>query len=243
LLPIRDINPTRMAPVITLLLIGVNVAVFFFLQQPDDPVADAEFLYEHAVIACEVTTGEPLSLPEIEAGPCVEGGAPLFPAKNVYLAAFTSMFLHGGILHLLGNMWFLWIFGNNVEEAFGRVGYLVLYLAAGVAATAGFVVGNDQSTIPLVGASGAIAGVLGAYAVLFPKHQVLSLIFIVFVPVPSVIFLAVWFFTQFAVSDPTVAWEAHVVGFLFGMIVAAVLRRLLLGRLQRIHAPIEGFRV
>ncbi|RPI20297.1 MAG: rhomboid family intramembrane serine protease, partial [Actinobacteria bacterium] len=163
---------------------------------------------------------------------------PVFPAKNVYLAAFTSMFLHGGIFHLLGNMWFLWIFGNNVEEAFGRVGYLALYLVAGLAATGGFVLGNGDSTIPLVGASGAIAGVLGAYAVLFPQHRVMSLLFVVFLPIPSVIFLAFWFFSQFLVADATVAWEAHVVGFLFGIAVATLLRGPLLGRLARIHRPL-----
>jgi membrane associated rhomboid family serine protease len=242
LLPIRDINPTRTAPVFTLALIAVNLAVFFFLQQPDDPAREAEFLYEHAVVACEVTSGEPLSLPAIESESCGAPGQPVFPAKNVYLAAFTSMFLHGGILHLLGNMWFLWIFGNNVEEAFGRGGYLLLYAVAGLTATAGFIAANGEATIPLIGASGAIAGVLGAYAVLFPRHQVLSLIFILFIPVPSVIFLAVWFFSQFAVADASVAWEAHVVGFLVGMAVAAVLRRPLLDRLRRIHAPLDRLR-
>jgi membrane associated rhomboid family serine protease len=242
LIPIRDINPTRTVPIVTLLLIGINVAVFFFLQQPEDPELETEFLYEHAVVACEVTTGDPLSLIEIQSGRCDSGGEPVFPAKNVYLAAFASMFLHGGVIHLLGNMWFLWIFGNNVEEAFGRIGYLALYLLAGLAATGGFVIGNGDSTIPLVGASGAIAGVLGAYAILFPQHRVLSLIFVVFVPIPSMIFLAIWFFTQFAVADPTVAWEAHVVGFLFGMAVAAVLRRPLLDRLARIHSPLAQFR-
>jgi membrane associated rhomboid family serine protease len=176
-----------------------------------------------------------MSIAAINGDRCGAAGMPVFPAKNVYLAAFTSMFLHGGILHLLGNMWFLWIFGNNVEEAFGRFGYLALYLVAGLAATGGFVVGNGESTIPLVGASGAIAGVLGAYAVLFPQHRVLSLMFVVFLPVPSMVFLAIWFFSQFAVPDPTVAWEAHVVGFLFGMAVAAFLRGPLLGRLARVH--------
>lgn len=238
MIPIRDINPTRTAPVITLVLIAINVGIFFFVQQPQDAAAEAEFLYERAVVACEITDGGPVSLREVETARCGLAGPPIFPDKNVYLAAFTSLFLHGGVLHLLGNVWFLWIFGNNVEEAFGKPGYLLLYLAAGLAATAGFIVGNPGSTVPLIGASGAIAGVLGAYALLFPRHRVLALVFVVFAPVPSVVFLAIWFGTQFLVQSAAVAWEAHVVGFIFGMAATAVLRRPLLVRLARIHQPI-----
>src|SRR5690606_29238973 len=149
-----------------------------------------EFAYEYAAISCEVTTGEPLSVDEITSGRCVDGPeAPLFPGKNVWLSVLVSMFLHAGVFHVLGNMWFLWVFGNNVEEAFGRVGYLLLYLVTGLVATAGFVLGNPDTTVPLVGASGAIAGVLGAYLVLFPAHRVLSWFLFLIVPVPAVIFL------------------------------------------------------
>jgi membrane associated rhomboid family serine protease len=220
------------------LLIGINVAVFFFLQPMDDEQAEIDFAYERAVIACEVTTGEPLTDAQIQGGCDATGGSPEFPDKNVYAASVISMFLHGGIIHLLANMWFLWIFGNNIEEAFGRVAYLVLYLAAGMAATGAFIVANPDAVVPLVGASGAIAGVLGAYTILFPTHRILSLVFIVFVPVPAVVFLGIWFFMQFAVDQPGVAWEAHVVGFLFGMAAAAVFRTRLFRRLTRLHDPL-----
>jgi len=240
-LPLRDINPTRITPVLTLLLIAANVLVFFLLQHPTDPEEQARFTYEHAVIACEVVTGAPLTVTEIRRGVCsTRPGRPVFPDKNVYAAAIVSLFLHGSVLHLLANMWFLWIFGNNVEEAFGRLGYALLYLLAGVTATAAFVAAQPASTFPLVGASGAIAGVLGAYAVLFPRAQVLTLLFVFFVPIPAIVFLVLWFVSQFSMPDPSVAWQAHVAGFLFGAAVAGVFRAPLRARLARIHhrAPV-----
>ena len=235
--PIRDVNPTRITPYITVGLIAVNVLVFFLWQpQADDTVASTEFLYEHAAVACELTTGEPISAQEVRTDVCVEGGRPIFPDKNVWIAAVVSMFLHGGLFHLLGNMWFLWIFGNNVEEAYGSFGYLALYAVAGLAATFAFVFVNPNATVPLVGASGAIAGVLGAYAVLFPLHRVLSLVFVFFVPVPALFFLGVWFILQFGISDVTTAWEAHVAGFVVGVLVTLPLRNRLLGRVGALHA-------
>jgi membrane associated rhomboid family serine protease len=237
LFPIRDINPTRITPIITIGLIVVNVVVFFFWQpQADDVDASTVFLYEHAAVACELTTNEPISAGEVNGDTCVDGGEPIFPDKNVWLAAVVSMFLHGGLVHLLGNMWFLWIFGNNVEEAFGTIGYLALYVIAGLAATFAFVFFNPDATVPLVGASGAIAGVLGAYAVLFPRHRVLSLVFVFFVPVPALFFLGVWFVLQFGIADVTTAWEAHVGGFIVGVLVTLPLRNRLLARVQTLHA-------
>jgi membrane associated rhomboid family serine protease len=237
LLPIRDLNPTRITPIITIALILANAVVFFLWQPEVESTEGEEFLYENAAIACELTTGDPLSAQEIRSGRCEEApGDSVFPDKNVLLSAAVSMFLHGGLFHLLGNMWFLWIFGNNVEEAFGSLGYLGLYLAAGLTATAGFVIANPNSTEPLVGASGAIAGVLGAYLVLFPTHQVLSLFFIFFVPIPAVIFLGLWLISQFGIQNVQVAWEAHVVGFVFGVIVTLPLRQFLLNRVAALHA-------
>jgi membrane associated rhomboid family serine protease len=140
------------------------------------------------------------------------------------------MFLHGDLAHLLFNMWSLWIFGNNVEEAFGHLRYLLLYLVGGVVATFAFVVMNPDSTVPLVGASGAIAAALGAYAVLFPGHRVLTLLGWILIPLPAIIFLAFWFFAQFGLGGTNTAWEAHVGGFLFGLVLALLFRRSLLRR-------------
>jgi len=238
MLPIRDINPTRITPVVTVALIAANLLVFFLWQPPVDDAEGAEFLYEQAAIACELTTNERLSFDEANTGECVDGdnGREINPDKSIWLAAVVSLFLHGGLVHILGNMWFLWIFGNNVEEAFGNAGYLVLYVLGGLAATAAFVVANPDATEPLVGASGAIAAVLGAYLVLFPRHQVLTLLFVFFVPVPAVLFLGLWFLSQFGIQDVSVAWEAHVAGFLFGVVVALPLRTFLLERVAKLHA-------
>jgi len=242
LFPIRDVNPTAIRPVITWALIAVNAAVFFLLQPQQSPEAD-EFAYEYAAIACELTTGEPLDITEIEREQCRDGtSAPQpFPDKNVWLAAFSSMFLHGGLLHLGFNMWSLWIFGNNVEEAFGRGLYLLVYLAAGLAATVGFVATNPDLTVPLVGASGAIAGVMGAYLVLFPRHLVLTVVFYFVVAIPAVIFLGIWFVSQFALASESsgIAWQAHVAGFLFGMAVALPFRRRLLDNTLAGHDPVR----
>jgi len=237
LIPIRDVNPTRIRPFGTWALIVANVIVYFAVQPAAGPDQSSQqeynrFIYENAAIACELTTGEPLSADEINSGQCsdVDAGAPYFSDKNIWLAVIVSMFLHGGIAHILFNMWSLWIFGNNVEEAFGTFGYLLLYLGTGIAATAGFVLFNPDLTIPLIGASGAIAGVMGAYIVLFPRHLVLTLVFFYIVAFPAALFLGIWFVGQFALVSSTegVAWQAHVVGFLAGMAVALLLRKRLL---------------
>jgi membrane associated rhomboid family serine protease len=240
MIPIRDTNPGLHQPVVTLALIAVSVAVFFFVQPPSGTDEDVEFAYRNAAIACELITGDPLTEAEIVADRCVrdDGGVPVFPAKALGLSVIASIFLHGGLLHLAGNMWSLWIFGNNVEDAFGRLGYLLFYVATGIVATAGFVVLNPDSTVPLVGASGAIAGVMGAYLVLYPKAKVVSVfpvLFFVPIAVPSAIFLVLWFAGQFALvgQDSGIAWEAHVAGFLAGVVIAGLGRRALLARVER----------
>ncbi len=221
----------------TTVIIAANIAAFF-VWQPQATDAEAErFAYENAVIACEITTREPLSLDEIQTGRCFEGGPPVFANKSVWLAALVSMFLHGSLFHLLGNMWFLWIFGNNVEEAFGPLGYLAVYLVTGFAATVAFVTANPDSTVPLVGASGAIAGALGSYLVLYPTHRILTWFLFFFVPIPAIVFLGAWLLSQFAVEAPGVAWEAHVAGFLAGVALTLPLRSALLRRVARLHRP------
>jgi membrane associated rhomboid family serine protease len=244
LFPIRDLNPTRITPILTIGLIALNVVVFFFWQPRDDIAEETEFLYENAAIACELTTGEPLSQEEIDLDQCREDGAPgAFPDKNIWLAAVVSMFLHGSLGHLLSNMWFLWIFGNNTEEAYGTIGYLLLYFVTGFVATATFVYLNPEATVPLVGASGAIAGVLGAYLILFPTHRILTFFFFLFVQVPAGVYLAVWLLLQFAYQLPGVAWEAHVGGFIAGALITLPLRPVLLARVRRLHQPIPRYRL
>ena len=242
--PLRDLNPTRIVPILTIALIALNVAVFFLWQPRDNVNEETEFLYERAAIACEITTGDPLSEDEIARDECSsETAVPVFPEKNVWLAGIVSMFLHGSLAHLLSNMWFLWIFGNNVEEAYGISGFVLMYLVAGIGATAAFVYANPDATVPMIGASGAIAGVLGAYLVLFPTHRVLTLFLFIFVHVPAGAYLALWFFLQFAYQEPGVAWEAHVGGFIVGVLLTLPLRPLLLGRVRKLHQPVPQYRM
>jgi membrane associated rhomboid family serine protease len=247
-IPIRDENPTRRFPVMTVGLIALNLLVFFGLQFPkaSDPsdyiggITEAdEFDYRYGAIPCELTDGRPLIVAQLATQQCSAeansgslGAREVFPDKNVYLAVLFSLFLHGSILHVLGNMLFLWVFGNNVEDRLGPIPYLLFYLLAGVAATAAHVAFNTGSTVPTIGASGAIAGVMGAYIVWWPHARVLTVIpilfFFGFINLPAAVVLGVWFVTQFFTNpNEGVAWLAHVGGFAFGAAVAYALHRVL----------------
>ncbi|MDH3193997.1 MAG: rhomboid family intramembrane serine protease [Acidimicrobiia bacterium] len=234
MIPLRDQNPGIRFPAMTVSLILAAVAIYVFVQLPQ---GDSAF-YEYATIPCEFTGGGPVSLSELNTGICDSTPAPgLYENKIVAFSLLSSIFLHGGFAHLLGNMWSLWIFGNNVEDAFGRGRYLVFYLAGGVIASVAHILMNPGSTIPVVGASGAIAAVMGAYIILFPRARITTWAVMVPLAVPASVFLAIWFVSQFwiAGSSPDVAWEAHVAGFAFGAFVAFVMRKQLIDRLAR-HA-------
>ena len=238
MLPLRDDNPTRRVPVVTLVLIVANVAVYLLLQQPANTEAagDTRFVYEYAAIPCEVVTGDPLDADEVgrtvqfgETDACVtearDGVPEVFPEKRVWLAVVVSMFLHGALLHLAGNMLFLWIFGNNIEDRLGPVRYLAFYVAAGVVATLAHVAFQPDSTIPLVGASGAIAGVMGAYLVWFPRARILTLVVFVLIEIPAMWVLGFWFVSQFFINPMSgVASMAHVGGFVFGVAFGFIFR-------------------
>lgn len=225
MIPLKDYNPTKSAPIITVLLIITCVGVYFGFQQQGD---QNEFTYRRAAVPCEVVTGQPMTEEEIVTGDCTRRDTedPVFPAKSAVLAVLTSMFLHGGFMHLAGNMLYLWVFGNNIEDTMGKLVYLLFYLAAGIVATLTHVALDPGSTIPLVGASGAIAGVMGAYLVLFPRVQIRSLIvffLILFRDIQARWLLGIWFVMQFFIGqDSGVAWAAHVGGFVFGVLAGFV---------------------
>ncbi len=247
----------------TLLLIVVNIAVYFGIQYPKhSDNAQALFEYRWAGVPCELRTGKPVVVVPAgfsQGGPAVVAPAatacsipavgistpqPAFPQKNVWIAVFFSMFLHASILHVLGNMLFLWIFGNNVEDQLGPFCFLALYLVGGIVASAVHVLGNLDSTSPFLGASGAIAVVMGAYIVWFPRARVLTLVPLLFIffPVrlPAVIVLGLWFVLQiFTQSSTGIATLAHIGGFVFGMLVAFVLARVA-GFPRRTPAPRVG---
>ncbi|HVN05372.1 MAG TPA: rhomboid family intramembrane serine protease [Bryobacteraceae bacterium] len=202
--PLKDTQPSYTKPVVTIAIIAVNILVFLF-----------EFV-----------------LGPYERNALIEYYG-LIPDRFRLTTVFTSMFLHGGWLHVLGNMWFLWIFGDNVEDLLGHAKYLAFYLLCGVAAALGQVLSGPYSTIPMIGASGAIAGVMGAYLVKFPRSRVLTLIFIFFffttVEIPAPIMLAYWFVIQLfsgigsiasrQLSSGGTAFFAHVGGFVTGIVL------------------------
>lgn len=246
-IPVHDDNPTRRVSVLTYLLIAVNVAVFLasplanlsgsYGDGPARECAVTEFLRDHAAIPKEMLTGDELQRPppvvtdaKGEEYPCPTDQGN--DGKRPWLSVLTAMFLHGGWAHLLGNMLFLYVFGNNVEDRFGRLRYLLFYLGCGYVAAYGHALTQPASTTPLVGASGAIAGVLGAYLVLYPRSRVTSLVpFLLFFPfrLPAWVVLGFWFVLQWlyfqgtGVSDEAgVAYAAHVFGFLAGVAFALV---------------------
>ncbi|MEU0019678.1 rhomboid family intramembrane serine protease [Streptomyces rochei] len=249
-IPVHDVNPARRTPWVTYALILANVLVFLFTPGTAASVTGEgslaqlchleAFLDQYAAVPQEllhhrmpalVPTGDTGVGPQ---GPGCVVGPPDYD-KSPELSVLTAMFLHGGWLHLLGNMLFLWIFGNNVEDRLGHLPYLLSYGVCGYAATYGFALLDSDSGAPLIGASGAIAGVLGAYLVLYPRARVWVLVpFLIFLPLrlPAWIVLGFWFGLQAvyssggAVSEAgTVAYAAHVFGFVAGMLIAWPLRR------------------
>lgn len=214
MIPIGDFNPRRNVPIVTILLVLANVIAFIY--QLSLPEAELQrFISQAALIPLRVTAYW---------GPLA--------ARSL----LTSLFLHGSWMHILGNMLYLWIFGDNVEERLGPLGYLLFYLASGVVASLAQVAVAPGSSVPIIGASGAVAGVLGAYLVLFPHARVRTLVtlfyFLRVVELPAAIVLGLWFVLQLfnglasitAMSSGGVAWFAHLGGFAAGAMVGALLR-------------------
>jgi len=222
-LPLRDHNPTHRTPVVTIALIAVNVGIFLTEPLTGTDAQQTRFFFCNATLPYEVVNRE--------LAPQVPYGALGCPGKSVLLAMLYSMFLHGGLLHIGGNMLFLWVFGNNVEDRLGRVRFLAFYLLAGAAATMAQSYLTPASVVPLIGASGAIAGVLGAYLLMFPHAQVTTLIFYFVTELPAVLVLAGWFLLQVFQGVGSVqgdgggvAYFAHIGGFIAGMILLLLLR-------------------
>jgi len=207
-LPLRDENPTKHFPYVTVFIIGLNTLIF--LYQVFSPQGPAYFAFKLGAIPYEITHFQ--SLPDLP----LQRISPL-------LALFTSLFLHGSILHLVGNMLYLWIFGNNVEDFLGPLRFILFYFISGLGASLTHILFNPNSTVPMVGASGAIAGILGAYFILYPGARVLTLIFLFFfiriIPIPAAFILGLWFLMQVLNIGigGGVAWFAHAGGFLIGM--------------------------
>ena len=221
LIPIRDHNPTRHTPIVTIVLIAINVWVFLSIGVSEQTV------FHYGAVPCDVL------------GKCVGLSRELdrvFPGRSSLFSVVTSMFMHGSFLHLAFNMLFLWVFGNNVEDRLNRIGFVAFYFACGIVAAGAHIGVFGSSQTPVVGASGAISGVLGAYVVMFPHARVVSLvpmIFFFFVEVPAGLLIGLWFAMQIlgGLSDlgstpqggAGVAFLAHVGGFVSGWVIVKVL--------------------
>ncbi|MCG3148373.1 MAG: hypothetical protein PCFJNLEI_01816 [Verrucomicrobiae bacterium] len=216
MIPLHDENPTRTFPFVTVLLIIANIAVFVYtVSLPGEQAVEAFFADFALVPAALMQT----------------------PTPAIYGTIFSSMFLHGGWLHLIGNMLFLWVFGNNIEDSVGHLRFIGFYLLCGVGAAATQVFINPDSAIPMVGASGAVSGVLGAYLLVYPRARVLVLvpiwIFLKFVRVPAWLVLLLWFGLQLlsgtlalgTVAKGGIAFWAHIGGFVAGMILLPVFKK------------------
>jgi membrane associated rhomboid family serine protease len=212
MLPLWDPNPHRRAPVMTVLLISANLAVFAVELRLMLTAQLEPFIIKYALVPRRLLAN--------------------WNDAAQWLTALTHMFLHGGVVHVLGNCWFLWVFGRNVEDRLGRFNFLVLYLLSGLAAAALQIIVTPGSPVPMIGASGAISGILGAYLLLFPTAWILTLVpwIVPIVPVPAFLFLVLWFVIQAfngfgslldSHSGGGVAWWAHAGGFAAGMALLA----------------------
>jgi membrane associated rhomboid family serine protease len=234
--PLKDNIPTDRAAIVTIALIAINIIVYFVLQKggifsgPDDAIVvdygAIPYEFTHPGMECAIA-GQEIACEGQEG---VSGDAPAQPP--FWITAFSSMFMHGSILHLGGNMLFLWIFGNNVEDSMGRARYIAFYLLGGLAAIGAQILVDTDAAIPTIGASGAVAAVLGGYLLLYPRARVVTLIFIIFfftiIELPALVILGFWFVQQIAfgfygVANPTgggggVAYFAHIGGFAFGLL-------------------------
>lgn len=223
MVPLHDNNPTRTTPVVTYALIALNVAIFLYEIGLSEPQLNG-FFQLYAVVPEELTA----SFRGVNIGQPVPE----------WLTLFTSQFLHGGFMHVGGNMLFLWVFGNNIEDKLGHVKYIIFYLACGALAALAQWFFSIQSSIPSLGASGAIAGVMGAYIIRFPQAQILTLVplflFITTIRIPAVFFLGFWFVQQALsgiaslgvtsdVETGGIAYWAHAGGFVFGVVLGPLL--------------------
>ncbi len=233
LIPIGDQNLQGVRPAyVTYVLIALNLFVYFFLQGAG---TNEEFTYGWSVVPLEITSGRDLVEPQTLSVGGESIQIPHHPGPSpIYLTILSAMFMHAGLMHLFGNMLYLWIFGDNIEHRFGALPFIVFYLGTGVAATLAQIALEPGSIIPSLGASGAISGVLGAYLVLFPKNKVHSLFFYFIVSVPASVAIGMWIIFQFvnglgsfAATQETVggvAYGAHIGGFFAGVILAFLMR-------------------
>jgi len=227
MIPISDINPAKNAPIISRVFL-ISVVLTYVLIQPKTNIELLNFFYKYAAIPCELVTGYPISIEQYYQNNCnLINSSEIFPSKNVYLGLIYSNFFHANFLHILGNLWSFWIFGNNVEDKLGKINFLLFLLFVGVLSISFHVLLNQNSLITVVGSSGIVSGLMGAYVYLFPNARLLVLVpFGILFPttLKAKYFMFFWFISQIFIAFGTnnISWEAHVGGFIIGYFVLKI---------------------
>jgi len=226
-IPISDINPARNVPVVSRIFIVISSLTFLFLQ-PKNNIDLLNYFYKYAAIPCELINNLPISANQFYNNNCsLEPDIVIFPDKNILLSIIVSLFLHANFLHILGNLWSFWIFGNNVEDKLGKIRFILFLIVSGVISIVGHSLLNFGNLNPIVGASGIVSALMGAYLYLFPNAKLLVLVpFGVFFPttIKAKYFMIFWLISQFiiAIQSNNISWEAHISGFLFGYLLLKV---------------------
>jgi len=229
-IPISDANPSTNKATVTISLISICIFVYIFLTPGDNSFG--EYLYKYAAIPCEVLNNSPLTDSQLWLNDCeATEGEIIFDAKNIMYSILYSPLLHSGFLHLLGNIWSLWIFGDNVEDVLGKTKTIVFILLTAILSIYGHTLLNPTSTIPIVGASGIVSAFMGAYLYMFPNARILAFLFIPFwmpVTIKAKTFMTFWIILQLALTFQitNISWEAHLFGFITGYLIVRYLFKL-----------------
>jgi len=227
-IPISDINPARNTPVISRIFMFVTVGVFILIQ-PKNQIELFNFFYQYSAIPCELVKFSPISEAQFYNNNCFYTQTnSIFPNKNIILSMVFANFFHANFIHILGNLWSFWIFGNNVEDKLGKSKFTIFLIFIGIVSIGVHTFLNQESLTPIVGASGIVSGLMGAYVFMFPNARLLVLVpfgFLFPTTIKAKFFMIFWFISQIfiAIGDQNISWEAHIGGFIFGYLLLRVL--------------------
>jgi len=226
-IPISDINPARNTPVISRIFMFATVGVFLLIQ-PKNQIELFNFFYQYSAIPCELVNFSPISESQYYNNDCFNNQtSSIFPEKNLFLSIISANFFHANFIHILGNLWSFWIFGNNVEDKLGKFRFIIFLIFIGIISISVHTYLNQDSLIPIVGASGIVSGLMGAYVFMFPNARLLVLVpfgFLFPTTIKAKFFMIFWFMSQIliSISDQNISWEAHVGGFAFGYLLLRI---------------------
>ena len=227
MIPISDINPAKNTPVISRIFMFAAIGVFLLIQ-PNNQTELFNFFYQYSAIPCELVNFSPISEVQFYENNCFSNQSQsIFPKKNLLLSIVFANFFHANFIHILGNLWSFWIFGNNVEDKLGKTRYTFFLIFIGIISISVHAFLNQDSLIPIVGASGIVSGLMGAYVFMFPNAKLLVLVpfgFIFPTTIKAKFFMIFWFISQIliSISDQNISWEAHVGGFIFGYLLLRI---------------------